>query len=524
MAYYGYNFTLRNSGGLGAIIHDVMNAAKYAEENGLILAFVSTGYEIPRLNGSIQDVDVPDKNWHSYFTSFTIVSQAECIEVWPKFLPNTKNSKWTIQQYSDMLKYKVCKFNDDIYNEINGLVNKTPFNVETDIVVHVRQTECKKVENPVFLPIEKYIDECEYALSTLNHEKNRIYVCTDNKQVVTDIKLHFSTKNVEVVCDDSESAEALQTIRWKGKLPKSIAQVETMVAFKNIFIMKNAKYLIGGRMSYFYRIAELLGYPNKSVNIQDNDAFGVAPYSSVEYVIRPYMKNTIPGFINKNIYTSQTLEKYNKVYMEEGIVTIPDFISSRVLTSLQTDIENYKWWSYATIPNNNKWEVEYSHNITKKHIDECNINCVNKKFTYRFRRCMGNHYSTCICVSCRLNQTVKSFPFTDTLCKIIGCRNMRPGEVFISDYGKNDFLSIHHDKNKGDIAVTISLTYDWHPTYGGILHFCDENQNIFKSVVPRLGNINIFKLDPSHGIDHFVSAVTVDKHRYTLVAWYYLID
>jgi hypothetical protein len=523
MTFYGYNFTLRNSGGLGAIIHDVMNAAKYAEDNGLVLGLVSSGYDIPRLNGSIQDIDVPDKNWHSYFNSFNIVSQEECIEMWPKFLPNSNNAKWTIQQYSDMLKHKICTFRDDISNEINGLVTKTPFNAETDIVIHIRQTD-KITECPQFLPIEKYIDECEYALSTLTHEKNRIYVCTDNKQVVTDIKLHFSTKNIEVVWDDSESADPLQAMRWNNKLPKSIAQNETMVAFKNIFIMKNAKYLIGGRMSYFYRIAELLGYPNKSVNIQDNDAFGVAPYSSVEHVVRPYMKNTIPHFVNKNMYAGQTLEKYNKVYMEEGIVTIPDFISLHVLSGLRKDIENYKWWSYATIPNNNKWDVEYSQNITKKQVDECNICCVNKQFTYRFRRCMGNHYSTCVCVSCKLNHTVKSFPFTDTLCKIIGCRNMRPGEVFISDYGKDDFLSIHHDKNKGDIAVTISLTYDWHPTYGGILHFCDENLNIFKSVVPRLGNINIFKLDPAHGLDHFVSAVTVDKHRYTLVAWYYLID
>ena len=40
MKYYGYNFTKRNSGGLGAIIHDVMNAAKYAQDNDLILGNV----------------------------------------------------------------------------------------------------------------------------------------------------------------------------------------------------------------------------------------------------------------------------------------------------------------------------------------------------------------------------------------------------------------------------------------------------------------------------------------------------
>ena len=101
---------------------------------------------------------------------------------------------------------------------------------------------------------------------------------------------------------------------------------------------------------------------------------------------------------------------------------------------------------------------------------------------------------------------------------------MIPGEVFLSNYKKNDFLSLHHDINKGDIAVTISLSYDWDPVYGGILHFCDDEKNIYKSVVPKLGNINIFKLDPNKGIDHFVSPVNVDKNRYTLVAWYYLVN
>ena len=56
---YGYNFTKRNSGGLGAIIHDVMNAAKYAAQNGFTLGFVKDGYDIPRLNGSYRPRPAP---------------------------------------------------------------------------------------------------------------------------------------------------------------------------------------------------------------------------------------------------------------------------------------------------------------------------------------------------------------------------------------------------------------------------------------------------------------------------------
>jgi len=235
-------------------------------------------------------------------------------------------------------------------------------------------------------------------------------------------------------------------------------------------------------------------------------------------------KHIISNFVNNEMITPDNIAKYNKIYNEENIVTISDFISYDVLNSIKPEIENYKWWTYATIPTNNVWKVNYSQEITEEIIEECNKAFINKQFTYRFRRCIGNHYDTCFCVSCRLNATVKSTEFTDTLSKIVGCINLKPNEIFLSNYGKDDFLSLHHDINKGDIAVTISLSCDWDPIYGGILHFCDEKKNIYKSVVPKLGNINIFKLDPDHGIDHFVSQVNVDKNRYTLVAWYSYID
>ena len=69
-----------------------------------------------------------------------------------------------------------------MYNELCNLVKQTPFNKVTDIVVHIRLTD-KKTETPVFLPLQKYIDECEYALSQLKDEINRIYVCTDDQIV-----------------------------------------------------------------------------------------------------------------------------------------------------------------------------------------------------------------------------------------------------------------------------------------------------------------------------------------------------
>jgi Rps23 Pro-64 3,4-dihydroxylase Tpa1-like proline 4-hydroxylase len=237
------------------------------------------------------------------------------------------------------------------------------------------------------------------------------------------------------------------------------------------------------------------------------------------------MSKVISNFINNELINNEEMiNKYNKIYQETNIVTIHEFISFDVLKEIKTEIENYKWWSYAITPNNNIWNVQYKDEISSENIKECINNLENKNFTYRFKRCLGNHYNTCQCISCRLTETVSSINVTELLCKIVGCKKLSSGEIFLSNYGKDDFLSIHHDIKKGDITATFSLTYDWHPTYGGLLNFCDENNNIYKSITPNLGSVNIFKLDETNGIDHFVSTVNVNKNRYTISAWYNIIE
>lgn len=284
--------------------------------------------------------------------------------------------------------------------------------------------------------------------------------------------------------------------------------------------MRDSIHLIGARMSYFYRVAEILRYPRKCLNIQDITSRGIAPYSVEPYVVRPYLKKTIPDFINENMYDTFFLKKYNKILKEEKIVCIPDFISYHLLQNIKSEIENYQWWSYAILPNDNVHKVKYIKDIQYENKIECKMNLQRKKFCYRFKRTLGDHYATCFCITCKLTHTICSFPVMDLLSKIVGCRHLTPGECFLSNYGKNDFLSLHHDIKKGDVSVTFSLTYDWHPTYGGILHFCDDNNDIYKSIVPKLGLVTIFMLDKENGLNHFVSSVNVDANRYTLTAWY----
>ena len=121
-------------------------------------------------------------------------------------------------------------------------------------------------------------------------------------------------------------------------------------------------------------------------------------------------------------------------------MTIPNFVSEKVLRDIKPELENYEWWLYATTPHNGESEVNYAKHLSEDAIESCKNAYINKQFTYRFRRSSDDHYDSCNCVSCRLCETCKSSSFKDTLCNIVGCENLTPGELFISNYGKDDFF------------------------------------------------------------------------------------
>jgi Rps23 Pro-64 3,4-dihydroxylase Tpa1-like proline 4-hydroxylase len=216
----------------------------------------------------------------------------------------------------------------------------------------------------------------------------------------------------------------------------------------------------------------------------------------------------------------QSIDYYKNEYRATGIVTIPGFVSNEILDGAQDELDNYKWWVYAARPHNNIRETAYLPEYSEDAYNECIHSLENNLFCYHFKRSYGVHYDTCICISCRLEQYAKSESVMETICQIVDCSKIVPNEIFVSNYSKDDFLSIHHDIGKGDISATFSLTEEWNPAWGGVLHFCDASNNIYKSISPQFGSLHLFRLDSEAGLDHFVSAVSVNKNRYTLTAWY----
>jgi Rps23 Pro-64 3,4-dihydroxylase Tpa1-like proline 4-hydroxylase len=240
------------------------------------------------------------------------------------------------------------------------------------------------------------------------------------------------------------------------------------------------------------------------------------------------MSKEIPDFINKKFYIREFIDYYNKLYKTDNVVNIPDFISSNVSKDIRDEIENYDSWVYSILPNDiNDGSVKFADKISIEDISRCQYHLEQKDFCYRFKRTSINHPQECMCICCRLTETIKCRKITDLICKIIGVNSIlltNRAACFLSNYSKDDFLSMHTDGKKGDISVTFSFTDDWEPSYGGILHLCDNKQNIYRSIVPKLGSLNIMRLSPSMGIPHFVSCVNVNKNRYTLTTWYKIIE
>jgi hypothetical protein len=445
--FYGFSFVKENAGGLGAALHAMLLAYQYAKTNNLNFGLVEEGYNFPRLNGCINDVDGEDKTWHSYFKSFPIIKEKEAVAVW-KTCPNGFNGEKTlngmkkIEFYSYLLK-DIYILQDDVQSQVDILVEKSGFNPATDVVLHIRRTDKifankGSVIEASELPLDVYIKETVKIIKKQD-TKCRVFLCTDDKKICPDILEKFSHDDIEVVWDNSESELHLQAMRLSGDLKKSDAWEENISALKNLAIMSKGLYLVGGRMSYFFRIAELLRYPLPTKNLKDTEKFGKAIYAEKdEYFANPIRDNRYMNFVStKYVNRSDTTwEEYANILDKNHIIFIPDFMNPQIAEIVSKGITSYPndWWSHAIRPN------EKGERIYKTNKDPNLATCVKYAedkadrglFAYHFQRTIDGHYKTCKCVVCKLRDTMDSYDVMSILSKITGKTVIGMNEMFAS--------------------------------------------------------------------------------------------
>jgi len=220
------------------------------------------------------------------------------------------------------------------------------------------------------------------------------------------------------------------------------------------------------------------------------------------------------------------LETYKNIY------SVTNFLNNEYIINIVDELLKIQedWWYVIMKPINNsydKYNVRYYKNI------ETNIEfCVNKSyvmnnfnngnFSYIFKNIEpSEHYNTCYCVCCKFQQYFTSDEVKSELSKIVGEEIVLINETFFSKYENGDFLSVHHDKNKGDYAFILQLTKEWNPSHGGMLHFYDvKTNNVYKTVNPILNNLTIFKIKDVENTDHFVSMNVGKSSRFAFTGWF----
>lgn len=337
---YGYSFLKANSGGMGAMIYTMMLAYHYAKRNDLSFCLVKEGSTIPRFNGNSDNTDGNDKGWDDYFEPLTWSSESEITEgIWsstPKGWnpsPPENHTGSYIEWYASLCR-QLYRLKPEIKTKIDRRVALTGFNAETDMALHVRRTDKifnlrSYTENGEEITKDA-ADKRESGIITLDYylEKtmeiwessgaSRIYLCTDDKEICEWMKTKFGEHDITVLWDLTESSRAIQHLRMNNKLTREEAWEDNLVALTNMEILIRARYIVGGRMSYFFRIPELIRYPKPSLNIKDSDVFGKAVYSEPgEKIVFPLSLDNSKedGMKNENLssYSDDSSKQESKI-------------------------------------------------------------------------------------------------------------------------------------------------------------------------------------------------------------------
>ena len=239
------------------------------------------------------------------------------------------------------------------------------------------------------------------------------------------------------------------------------------------------------------------------------------------------MNNNILNNFDKIINTNLNINSINYKFNENGRVSIDNIFESEFAERLYNHLINLdeKKWFTSCVYNNTKYmkqNIEKNKLKNRDAIIKANTTFGNNDFSYVLNRTMNSNYEMNY-IQFILRKLLSSTFFINLINKCLGMELKKLNDLFISYYKPNNFLSPHCDVNNGTIAVTISLTKDWLPQYGGNLTFLTiDRKNIIETIVSKFNTMYIFYIPPTTGIPHFVSHVApnVKKKRFTITLWY----
>ena len=88
-------------------------------------------------------------------------------------------------------------------------------------------------------------------------------------------------------------------------------------------------------------------------------------------------------------------------------------------------------------------------------------------------------------------------------------------------YRSGDFLTRHTDNIPGEtrqIAYVLGMTENWHPDWGGLLQFFQQNGEPTNSWSPEYNSLTLFDVKKIHSVTSI--APFTERNRYSITGWY----
>ena len=120
----------------------------------------------------------------------------------------------------------------------------------------------------------------------------------------------------------------------------------------------------------------------------------------------------------------------------------------------------------------------------------------------------------------RLALFLSSSPVLDLFMRITGTDDLVFADCQATRYRSGDFLTPHNDELDGmhrRFAYVLSLTPDWLPRWGGLLHFVDSSGGIEETITPRFNALSFFAIGQSHYVSQVATYAPLP--RISVTGW-----
>jgi Rps23 Pro-64 3,4-dihydroxylase Tpa1-like proline 4-hydroxylase len=120
----------------------------------------------------------------------------------------------------------------------------------------------------------------------------------------------------------------------------------------------------------------------------------------------------------------------------------------------------------------------------------------------------------------QFGEFLSSPPVLDVLMRITGADDLLFADCQATRYRSGDFLTPHNDELDGmhrRFAYVLSLTPDWRPRWGGLLHFVDSTGGVEDTVTPRFNALALFAIGQSHYVSQV--ATYAPAPRISVTGW-----